>query len=92
MCFNCGYAKDNRPNDCPECKVCFRNPRNASRRLKDLEYRGARLKAPIDMYISKEHLEFVRQAIEEAYQNGMRARTTVYSSTTYPTYTTSSTW
>lgn len=88
MCINCGYSQDNKPQESPECKVCLRNPKNVSKKLRNLEYKGIKLQSLIDMYISKEHLQLIKKIMDEVYKSGIQ----IGRQGCRYTYTTSSPW
>ena len=73
LCNNCAFSLENRPNVCVECEVCIRNPTNASIKFKPTKYKDTIVEKPIDMYISKELMEIIRQEIRKMYEEGIRA-------------------
>ena len=63
MCLNCAFSKDNKPSKSKECSVCIRNPKLLSKKRQNLVYENKKLKKPIDMYISKEFHEIIKERL-----------------------------
>lgn len=76
MCENCGYSLNEGPNECLECDICIRNPKNLSKRFEPVQYKGLLIEKPIDMFISKEHLAMIILEIRKMYEQGLKDSTT----------------
>jgi len=72
MCLNCAFSLEDRPNQCMECDICIRNPKNASIKFQPVKYKEMLIEKPIDMYISKELMAILREEIRKMYEEGLR--------------------
>lgn len=73
MCINCSFSIAGKPSEKPECKICFRNPKNCSIPFKPVAYKGHIIEKPIDMYISKELMEIIKDELRKMYEAGVKA-------------------
>lgn len=73
MCNNCAFSLEDHPNECLECDICIRHPKNVSKRFEPAKYKDLVITNPIDMYISKEHMAIIRAEIQKIYMEGLRA-------------------
>ena len=72
MCLNCAFSLEDKPNQCTECDICIRNPRNVSIKFLAIKYKDTLIEKPIDMYISRELLDIIRREIKKMYEEGLR--------------------
>lgn len=72
MCNNCAFSLNERPNECMECEICIRNPKNASIKFNPTKYKDGEVRKPIDMYISKEFMAIIREEIRKTYEEGLK--------------------
>jgi len=72
MCFNCAFSLEDKPNQCMECDICIRNPKNVSVKFVPVKYKETLIEKPIDMYVSKELMAIIREEMKKMYQEGLR--------------------
>lgn len=72
MCLNCAFSLNERPNECMECEICIRNPKNVSIKFNPTKYKDTEVQKPIDMYISKELMAIIREEIKKMYEEGLK--------------------
>ena len=55
-----------------ECDICIRNSKNVSIKFQPVNYKGRIIQKPIDMYISRELMDILREEIRKMYEEGLR--------------------
>ncbi|RLI48743.1 MAG: hypothetical protein DRP09_21160 [Candidatus Thorarchaeota archaeon] len=90
MCLNCAFSKNNKPSKSKECSVCIRNPKFLSKKRQNLMYENKKLKKPIDMYISKEFHEIIKERLLKLRIEFQDVLSKMQDNSSYPYWQTSS--
>ena len=61
------YSRNGKPSTFPECQICIRNPENLLKAPFLVSYNGRTVKAPVDMFISKEHYHLLVSQFYQKY-------------------------
>jgi len=72
LCDSCAFSQETLPNQCMECSICIRNPRNASIKFQPTKFKDTFIEKPIDMYISKELMTIMMQEIKKIYEEAQK--------------------
>ena len=72
MCINCAFSLEDGVNQCMECDICIRNPKNVSVRFQPITYKEHKIEKPIDMYISRELMAILRYELKKIYEEGLK--------------------